>query len=152
MLVFGGVDLEKPTNFDGGDHKRRLASWLEMKKLENTGYPAPELEMLGLGISVSKMETKQQHLSRWWLILDVTNGMKTCIRTTSWFQRFFIFIPILGEMIQYDEHMVQMGWFNHQLETSCPFFERDVFLFGEEVFWWFLILSSFWFENSERKK
>ena len=46
MLVFGGVDLEKPTNFDGGDHKRRLASWLEMKKLENTGYPAPELECL----------------------------------------------------------------------------------------------------------
>ena len=24
----------------------------------------------------------------------------------------------LGEMIQFDEHIFQMGWFNHQLETS----------------------------------
>ena len=31
------------------------------------------------------------------------------------FQLFFIFIPILGEMIQFDEHIFQMGWFNHQL-------------------------------------
>jgi len=29
--------------------------------------------------------------------------------------RFFIFIPNLGEMIQFDEHIFQMGWFNHQL-------------------------------------
>ena len=34
-----------------------------------------------------------------------------------WFQRFFIFTPILGEMIQFDEHIFQMGWFNHQLDT-----------------------------------
>ena len=27
-------------------------------------------------------------------------------------QTFFIFIP--GEMIQFDEHIFQMGWFNHQ--------------------------------------
>ncbi len=27
----------------------------------------------------------------------------------------FIFTPILGEMIQFDEHIFQMGWFNHQL-------------------------------------
>ena len=25
------------------------------------------------------------------------------------------FIPTFGEMIQFDEHMFQMGWFNHQL-------------------------------------
>ena len=24
--------------------------------------------------------------------------------------------PILGEMIQFDEHIFQVGWFNHQLE------------------------------------
>ena len=30
-------------------------------------------------------------------------------------QTFFIFIPIPGEMIQFDEHIFQMGWFNHQL-------------------------------------
>ena len=31
-----------------------------------------------------------------------------------WFQIFVIFIPILGEMIQFDEHIFQLGW-NHQL-------------------------------------
>ena len=31
-----------------------------------------------------------------------------------WFQRFFIFTPIPEEMIQFDEHIFQMGWFNHQ--------------------------------------
>ncbi len=30
-------------------------------------------------------------------------------------QIFFIFTPIPGEMIQFDEHIFQMGW-NHQLE------------------------------------
>ena len=30
-------------------------------------------------------------------------------------QTFFIFTLILGEMIQFDEHIFQMGWFNHQL-------------------------------------
>ncbi len=30
-------------------------------------------------------------------------------------QIFFIFTPILGEMIQFDEHIFQRGWFNHQL-------------------------------------
>ncbi len=33
--------------------------------------------------------------------------------TTWWFEIFFIFIPI-GEMIQFDEHIFQMGW--NQLE------------------------------------
>ena len=27
----------------------------------------------------------------------------------------FMFIPILGEMIQFDEKKILMGWFNHQL-------------------------------------
>ena len=31
-----------------------------------------------------------------------------------WFQIFFIFIPILGKMPIFDEHIFQMGWFNHQ--------------------------------------
>ena len=42
-----------------------------------------------------------------------------CCRTTSksrwWFQRFFIFTPNFGEMIQFDEPIFQTGWFNHQL-------------------------------------
>ena len=28
---------------------------------------------------------------------------------------FFVFSPVLGEMIQFDDHIFQMGWFNHQL-------------------------------------
>ena len=45
----------------------------------------------------------------------------------------FIFTPNPGEMIQFDEHIFQMGWFNHQLgelETT-PFFvvttDYDIF-------------------------
>ena len=29
-------------------------------------------------------------------------------------QTFFYVHPYLGEMIQFDDHMFQMGWFNHQ--------------------------------------
>ena len=28
---------------------------------------------------------------------------------------FLIFTPKIGEVIQFDEHIFQMGWFNHQL-------------------------------------
>ena len=31
------------------------------------------------------------------------------------FKDFFFVTPILGEMIQFDEHIFQMGWFNHHL-------------------------------------
>ena len=30
-------------------------------------------------------------------------------------QFFFIFTTKPGEMIQFDEHIFQMGWFNHRL-------------------------------------
>ena len=30
--------------------------------------------------------------------------------------KYFLFSPLPGEMIQFDEHIFQMGWFNHQLE------------------------------------
>ena len=29
--------------------------------------------------------------------------------------KHFLFSPLPGEMIQFDEHIFQMGWFNHQL-------------------------------------
>ena len=36
---------------------------------------------------------------------------------TGWWQlKYFLFSPLPGEMIQFDEHIFQMGWFNHQLE------------------------------------
>ena len=37
-----------------------------------------------------------------------------------WFQILFIFTPILGEMIRFDVHIFQLGWFKHQLETLWP--------------------------------
>ena len=49
-----------------------------------------------------------QGFSRWW-------QLKLC----------FIFTPIPGEMIQFDEHMFQIGW-NHQLDVV-----RFYFLVGE---------------------
>ena len=30
--------------------------------------------------------------------------------------KIFYFHPYLGEMIQFDEHIFQRGWFNHQLD------------------------------------
>ena len=32
---------------------------------------------------------------------------------------FGIFTPNLGEMIQFDDHIFQMGWFNHQLDNKA---------------------------------
>ena len=29
--------------------------------------------------------------------------------------KYFLFSPLSGEMIQFDEHTFQTGWFNHQL-------------------------------------
>ena len=37
-----------------------------------------------------------------------------------WFQKKNMFIPKIGEMIQFDKHIFQMGWFNHQLEVYIP--------------------------------
>ena len=31
---------------------------------------------------------------------------------------FFIFAKKIGEMIHFDHHIFQMGWFNHQLDNS----------------------------------
>ncbi len=33
-----------------------------------------------------------------------------------------IFTPDLGEMIQFDDHIFQMGWFNHQLDIAMGHF------------------------------
>ena len=32
--------------------------------------------------------------------------------------KYCLFSPLLGEMIQFDEHIFQMGWFNHQLVNN----------------------------------
>ena len=37
--------------------------------------------------------------------------------------KHFLFSPLPGEMIQFDEHIFQMGWFNHQ-----PVIQYDITL------------------------
>ena len=34
--------------------------------------------------------------------------------------KHFLCSPLPGEMIQFDEHIFQMGWFNHQLDKIPP--------------------------------
>ena len=52
--------------------------------------------------------------------------METLPKITGWwFQTCFMFTPILGEMIQFDEHTFQMGWFNHQPELYTVFIFPD---------------------------
>ena len=46
-----------------------------------------------------------------------------------------MFIPNLGEMIQFDEHMFEMGWFIHQLD------EFKVFFLLEEIHFMILVVS-----------
>ena len=49
-----------------------------------------------------------------WKLISIF-GLSVAKKVTSWwFQICFIFTPIPGEMIQFDEHIFQMGW-NHQL-------------------------------------
>ena len=38
-------------------------------------------------------------------------------RSSWWFQTFVIFTTIWGRWTHFDEHIFQMGWFNHQLEV-----------------------------------
>ena len=49
-----------------------------------------------------------QQETRWWQLKD-----------------FYMFTPNPGEMIQFDEHIFQMGWFNHQPENVAR--NLDVF-------------------------
>ena len=55
----------------------------------------------------TKMKTKTKHSFRWWQL------------------KYFLFSPLFGEMIQFDEHIFQMGW-NHppviQFHISPPAF------------------------------
>ena len=41
--------------------------------------------------------------------------------------KYLLFSPLFGEGFQFDEHIFQMGWFNHQLEKVL----KDEFLFGK---------------------
>ena len=46
------------------------------------------------------------------LILEGSNLMQTYLGDGF---KLFSCVSLFGEMIQFDEHIFQMGWFNHQL-------------------------------------
>ena len=39
---------------------------------------------------------------------------------------FWIFTPIPGGMMQFDEHIFQMGWFNHHLDAETKMSHEKV--------------------------
>ena len=40
---------------------------------------------------------------------------------SGWWQlKYFLFSPLFGEDFPFDEHIFQMGWFNHQLDLIWP--------------------------------
>ena len=53
------------------------------------------------------------------LVIFLAGGFKNCL-----------FSPLLGEEFQFDEHIFQMGWFNHQLvfHLAMFFYYRTVIL------------------------
>ena len=61
---------------------------------------------------------------------DIFTGLLHVTLSWWWFQIFFIFTPFLGEMIQFDEHIFQMGWLNHQPVVDIinhPFWGTPIF-------------------------
>ena len=68
----------------------------------------------------------------WWVLVENS-------RLGGGFKDFF-FSPLLREMIQFDEHIFQMGWFNHQLagfvstsDQKFSILESRFFLLLDEV-------------------
>ena len=70
--------------------------------LDVLNYPLSDLIYFRLSLS-------------WLIMLICLLAIHVCI-TRWWFQTFFMFTPNLGEDSHFDEHIFQMGWFNHQAE------------------------------------
>ena len=118
-------------------------------QLQATGTPATAMNWLCLGFVsvmsslfewclsvvpvVSQLCFSGVLVMLWWCLCDIS--VMFCLCFASWVvatQIFIIFIPIPAERwSNFDEHIFQMGWFNHQLEkiffivyslklTACP--------------------------------
>ena len=108
------------------------------KQFSNGNYASPgRLQTWGFD-KVQALVSSGKH-SHWCVLLGwwggwswtkVSRKKKNCrvsgYITGWWFQTFFIFTPIRGEMIPHcDEHIFQRGW-NHQPDDSLL------------IFWWIL--------------
>ena len=47
--------------------------------------------------------------------------------------KYFFFLPLLGEDFQFDDHIFQRGWFNHQLDLNMWKKKKQKVCWG--VFW-----------------
>ena len=56
---------------------------------------------------------------------------------------FFIFTPTWGNDSQFDEHIFQMGWFNHQLEIRCFCFPCIYIYYQGGIYHHFWVKKSF---------
>ena len=82
---------------------------MDRRDLGTSGYP--HLSLLAV---VRKGHRIKIHASLGcWMFKQRQDGLHDGM-TRWWFQIFFIFTPNLGEMIHFDEHIFQTGWFNHQ--------------------------------------
>ena len=73
----------------------------------------------------------------------VLGGCFLSRKISRWWFYFFIFTPIFGEMIQFDEHIFQMGW-NHQLDLGFSFFRCFACNGHGSASWFFELAGSCW--------
>ena len=85
--------------------------------LEPTSSPTCQPPFLATGVFVIRED-----------LLDQSSHASTQVWVVAT-QTLFIFTSKPGEMIQFDEHIFQMGWFNHQL-AGATFFERTLFVWS----------------------
>ena len=85
----------------------------------------------GTRSEISKKSSFYQHLdSRKKRSEKVVKWMYLEIPGTRWWQlKYFLFSSLPGEMIQFEKHIFQGGWFNHQLGVYLPFKTGPTFFF-----------------------
>ena len=49
----------------------------------------------------------------------VEEAFKRSMNMSGWWFQSLEFSPLFGEDFQFDEHIFQMGWFNHQPDVFC---------------------------------
>ena len=102
-------------------------------------------------IQKSRQESVSTEEEDCWNLAPSLRLAGRCYQTTTvnsrWWQLkyLFMFIPTWGFMIQFDEHIFQMGWFNHQAEL---FFEDLHTSFGHFFVYllelWYLLIFTSW--------
>ena len=105
-------------------HKSTVVSLQVSKPHVRSGGTA-RIRLYHLGVIGSLLKLLEAELGdpRRSLMLSIDFSQGNLLDANVWLGggnlKIFYFHPLLGEMIQFDEHIFQMGWFNHQQETWC---------------------------------